>query len=77
VINRQTPSAVRATILSLDSLLFRLLTAILEPGVGLVGDAYDLPTAFLCMALVFGVLMSAILILWSRVRKPSAMNPAA
>jgi MFS family permease len=67
IINRQTPSAVRATILSLDSLLFRLMTALLEPGVGLLGDAYSLPIAFLGMAAIFGVLMLGILLGWRKV----------
>jgi hypothetical protein len=68
VINRQTPSAVRATILSVDSLLFRLLTALLEPGVGLIGDSYGLGTAFMGMAVIFGILMSLLLLFWGRVR---------
>jgi MFS family permease len=68
VINRQTPGAVRATILSVDSLLFRLLTALLEPGVGVIGDSYGLGTAFMGMAVIFGILMSLLLLFWGRVR---------
>ena len=66
VINRQTPRMVRATILSVDSMLFRLLTALLEPAVGLIADGYGLPVAFTGMAIVFSVVMVTILILWGR-----------
>jgi MFS family permease len=66
-INQQTPGAVRATILSISSLLFRLLTAILEPGVGLVADSYGLTTAFLGMALVHGLALMIVMFMWRRV----------
>jgi len=68
VINRQTPGAVRATILSVDSLLFRLLSAILSPAVGLVADSHGLPTAFVGMALITGALLLVVLLLWGRER---------
>lgn len=66
VINRQTPGAVRATILSVDSLLFRLLTALIEPGLGVVADSYGLPTAFAGMAILHGLTMLTLLVLWKR-----------
>ena len=66
LINRQTPGAVRATILSVDSLLFRLLTALLEPGVGLVADSYGLPTAFVGMAILHGLTLLTLLVLWKQ-----------
>jgi MFS family permease len=66
LINRQTPGTVRATILSIDSLFFRLLTAVLAPLVGLTADSYGLPNAFVGMSLVYGVLMLALLLLWGR-----------
>jgi MFS family permease len=68
VINRQTPGAVRATILSVDSLLFRLMTTLLEPGVGLVADSYGLGIAFVGMAVIYGGLMLALLLFWERAR---------
>jgi hypothetical protein len=76
-INRQTPGAVRATILSVSSLLSRLLTALLEPGVGLVADSYELPAAFIGMALFHGVGMLVILVLWRRVWGQSTPSPTA
>jgi MFS family permease len=70
IINRQTPGAVRATILSVDSLLFRLMTALLEPGVGLVADSHSLTTAFIGMAILHGLTMLTLLGLWKRTYRP-------
>ena len=67
IINRQTPSPVRATILSIDSLLWRLCTAILEPGVGAVGDTYGLPTALVIVSIIIGVMTFTILLGWRKV----------
>lgn len=67
---RHTPAPCRATILSIASFLYRLLLAAVEPGIGLIGDHWGLPTAFLVMAVVFGISMLLILIGWNRVRQP-------
>ena len=75
VINRQTPGAVRATILSVDSLLFRLMMTLLEPGVGLVADAHGLPAAFTGMALLSGGLMLILMLSWGRVRSRFEPSP--
>jgi MFS family permease len=79
VIIRQTPGTVRATILSIDSLIFRLLTAVLSPFVGLTADIYGLPIAFIGMSLVFGVLMLLLIIFWQhlhlRTSNSTAMRP--
>jgi hypothetical protein len=76
VINRQTPGAVRATILSVDSLLFRLMMTLLEPGVGLAADTYGLPVAFTGMALLSGGLMLILMLSWWRVRNQVETRPA-
>ena len=76
VINRQTPGAVRATILSVDSMLFRLFAAILSPVVGLIADASGLPTAFKGMALVYGVVLLLLITFWGRKRKRAMESPA-
>ena len=68
MIIRQTPGAVRATILSVSSLLFRLMTTLLEPGVGLVADSFGLASAFVGMAVIYGGLMLLLLIFWGRER---------
>ena len=71
IINRQAPGSVRATILSIDSLIFKLLTAILEPGIGLVADSRGLPTAFLGMALVLGIVMPILFFGWRKIGLPA------
>ncbi len=67
IILRQTPGSVRATILSVDSLIFRLLWAILGPLVGLISDAYSLATGFLAMGIGLGFVILWVLSRWKRV----------
>ena len=67
IILRQTPGSVRATILSVDSLIFRLLWAILAPIVGWISDAYSLPTAFILVGIGLGLVVLWILMRWHRV----------
>jgi MFS family permease len=54
-INRATPSDRRATVLSIESLLCRLLFAPLAPLVGWVADAYSLSTAIALSGAVFAL----------------------
>jgi len=75
-INRQTPGAVRATILSVDSLLFRLMTALLEPGVGLMADSYGLTAGFIGMAILHGLGMLIVLALWKGTYRQENPVPA-
>ena len=70
IINRQAPGTVRATIFSIDSLIFKLLAVFLEPGIGLVADAHGLSTAFIAMALLFGCMMPLVLLGWRKVYVP-------
>jgi MFS family permease len=65
----RTPGAVRATILSVDSLIFRVMLAAVEPGVGVIADRYGLPTAFLLMGASFGVLILVVMLRWRRVNQ--------
>jgi MFS family permease len=67
MILRQAPAEVRATILSVDSLIFRLLWAVVEPGLGVLGDAYGLPMAFLALGLGSGLSLLVVLVFWARV----------
>ena len=62
---RQVPGGVRATILSVDSLVFRLLLATVEPAMGWLGDTYGLPVAFLALGVMVGSSLLVILVLWS------------
>jgi MFS family permease len=76
IILRQAPNSVRATILSVDSLIFRLLWAVAEPGLGVLGDRYGLPTAFLTLGLGSGAGMLVVLLLWTRAqRAPQRVMP--
>jgi len=66
LILRQTPGAVRATILSVDNLLFRLFLALIEPGVGAVADAYSLQVGFMVMGLGGGLVLGVVCLNWFR-----------
>ncbi len=73
---RQSPGSVRATILSVDNLIFRLLLAFLELAAGYIGDLFGLPAAFTSMALVVGIALGLVLWFWQRVWEPDP-GPAA
>ena len=62
----------RATILSVDSLVFRLLWAVVEAGLGVLGDAYGLPTAFLVLGIGSGISLLVVLTLWGRLPRASS-----
>ena len=66
---QHTPRRIRATVLSIDSLLFRLLFAGAELGLGVIGDRYGLPLAFLGLGLSSGTGMVAVLVLWWRAQR--------
>ena len=71
MILRHAPAEVRATILSVDSLVFHLLLAVVEAGLGMLGDAYGLPTAFLVLGLGSGISLLVVLTLWGRLPRVS------
>jgi MFS family permease len=73
MILRHAPAEVRATILSVDSLLFRLLWAVVEAGLGVLGDAYGLPTAFLVLGIGSGISLLVVLTLWGRLPRSSSV----
>jgi MFS family permease len=66
IVLRQAPRGVAATILSVDSLIFRVLLASAEPAMGWLADMYGLPTAFLALGVVVGCGLLLVLILWAR-----------
>ena len=66
---RQAPSTVRATILSLDSLLFRFMSALIGPTIGLVADQFDLSIAFITVGIFFWISIMIVLLLWGQNRK--------
>jgi hypothetical protein len=64
---RQVPATIRATILSVDNLIFRVLLAFLELGAGIAADVYGLPAAFMLMAVVVGFILYFLLASWRRI----------
>ena len=54
-INKEVSSKIRATVLSVYSLLSRLGFVVLSPFIGYIADIYDLRTAFLASAVIFGL----------------------
>jgi hypothetical protein len=74
VILRQAPGSVRATILSVDSLMHRILLALIGPLIGLVADHYRLSTAFVGVSIGFGLVILMITLLWGRFWEPKLEN---
>lgn len=64
IILHQTPGSVRATILSINSLIFRLLLATIGPTIGIFADTYGLPNAFVGVGIGLGVIIFWVLIRW-------------
>jgi predicted MFS family arabinose efflux permease len=56
-LHRQTPSDIRATVISLNSLYTRLFFSIVSPFVGWVADVWTLETAFLASGVITGTLV--------------------
>lgn len=56
-INKHTPAAHRASVLSVRGLVIRLSYAVVAPGLGLVADLYTVVEAFLCLGLLFLLLL--------------------
>jgi hypothetical protein len=50
-----------------DSLIYRILLAIIGPVIGLIADNVDLPSAFLIMGGVVWFIILGVLWLWRRV----------
>ncbi|MBN1668852.1 MAG: MFS transporter [Anaerolineales bacterium] len=67
IVLRQSPAAIRATILSVDSLLNRFFLALLGPAIGLLADGVGLAQAFIWVGLGLGCLILVIRFYWRRV----------
>lgn len=61
--NRETPSEMRATVMSIRSFIIRLLFASLSPFLGYYADIYSINDALLLSSIIFFVLGGTILIL--------------
>ncbi len=69
-INQQTPSDIRATIISLNGLYTRLFFSILSPFIGYIADIWSFETAFLASGLISGSLaVLALLFLTASIHK--------
>ncbi|CAM3950397.1 MFS transporter [Nocardiopsis rhodophaea] len=75
-LNQRAPTATRATLLSLQSLVRTLATALLQPLLGWSSDQWGLGTAFLLLAGVVAVAVP-LRLLWRRVAPASASAGAA
>jgi hypothetical protein len=77
IILRQTSGSVRATILSVDSLFYQVLLALIGPVIGLIADRSSLPAAFVGVGTGFGIVLLSMLLLWARVYKQPPSSQAA
>jgi len=62
-VNREVESKMRATVLSIKNLAFRIIFSILSPFIWYFVDIYDLQTAFLVSAITFAILSGIALFL--------------
>lgn len=67
VVMRYAPGAVRATVLSVDTLIFRLFQTFIEPGFGVLAERKGLPLSFIVMGVGTVVLIYAVMLRWRRV----------
>jgi predicted MFS family arabinose efflux permease len=68
LILQDSPEATRATILSMDNLIFRLLLTVVEPAGGATADIFGLPVMFIGLAVGVWLAMMVILPLWRPMR---------
>lgn len=71
-INRLIPSEQRATLLSVDSMMFSMNMIVLFPIVGIIGDALSLKTAFLMMAVYSTLIVAGNLFMLGRLERMEA-----
>lgn len=64
IINRETPSAMRATVLSISMLLFSVLALPVEPFLGFLADGWGLPFALLSLGGGAGAALVLVLLRW-------------
>lgn len=63
LLNQQTPSHMRATILSLRGFLIRIIYVIAAPFLGYVADVFTIAEAFLIIGVIFGIVGIIIVLL--------------
>lgn len=57
-LQREADDNVRATLLSLQALLFTLVVAVIEPTMGVIADRSGLPAAYFALALILALLLT-------------------
>lgn len=65
-LNRRIPSANRATILSIQNMMFSLIVAGMEPLLGVIGDHWGLTVSYRTAAVLVVVIGLPLLLLWLR-----------
>ena len=66
LIQRQSPSSVRATILSVDSLIRTFFLALFEPALGFAADVRGLGFSFIVMGIGTLIIVAVLLLNWKR-----------
>ncbi len=77
IVMKATPGAVRATVLSVDMLIFYLLQSGIEIGMGVMGQTYGLPQMFLAIGVGTWIALTVVLARWRKVRGAEAFMPEA
>ena len=67
-VNKLVPSAIRATVLSVESMCMRMIFVFIGPVAGWIADQYGLPASFYGLGLFFGVAGGISLLMLSRYR---------
>jgi len=76
-LNRRIPSATRATVLSIQNMLFSLIVGITEVLLTVIGDWRGLPIAYWTAAVLLAVTGTPLLALWLREHRREELEEAA
>ena len=76
-LNRRIPSANRATILSIQNMIFSLIVAVMEALLTAIGYWRGLPTAYLTGAVILAVIGAPLLALWLRAHRQESLDGEA
>ncbi len=76
-LNRRIPSANRATILSIQNMIFSLIVAVMEALLTAIGYWRGLPTACLTGAVILAVIGAPLLALWLRAHRRESLDGEA
>lgn len=73
-LNRRIPSATRATVLSIQNMLFSLIVGVTEIVLTVIGDWRGLPTAYWTAAVLLAVTGAPLLALWLRAHRRETLS---